>query len=271
MREHRHARFLLHARDQALAAARHDHVDGAVEAGEHHADRGAVARRHELDRVRRQAGFAQPGDDRVVDGAVGALALGAAAQDRGVAGLEAERGGVGGHVGPALVDDADDAERHAHALDRHAVRPRPALGDLADRIGEVADHLDAVGHGGDALVVEREPVEEGGVGAVALGLGHVLGIGGEDLGLACADGLGDGGERLVLLRRRRQRQHARALRARCPISGMMAAVSASTVLSGAVMVSSGGLAYTCPRSGRARGGPRSCRGPMPVRHVSTRA
>ena len=48
MGEHRHARFLLHARDQALAAARHDHVDRAVEPGEHHADRGAVARRHQL-------------------------------------------------------------------------------------------------------------------------------------------------------------------------------------------------------------------------------
>ena len=45
VREHRHARFRLHARDQALAAARHDHVDGAVEAGQHQPDRGAVARR----------------------------------------------------------------------------------------------------------------------------------------------------------------------------------------------------------------------------------
>ena len=59
MREHRHARLRLHARDQALAAARHDHVDVAVEAGEHLADRRAVARRHQLDRVFRQAGVAQ--------------------------------------------------------------------------------------------------------------------------------------------------------------------------------------------------------------------
>ena len=55
MGEHRHARFLLHARDQALAAARHDHVDGAVEAREHHPDRRAVARRHQLDRSLGQA------------------------------------------------------------------------------------------------------------------------------------------------------------------------------------------------------------------------
>ena len=55
------------------------------------------------------------------------MALRAAAQDRGIAGLEAQRAGIGGHVRPAFVDDADDAERHAHALDGHAVGPRPAL------------------------------------------------------------------------------------------------------------------------------------------------
>ena len=39
MREHRYARFFLHAGDEALAAARHDYVDGATEAREHEADR----------------------------------------------------------------------------------------------------------------------------------------------------------------------------------------------------------------------------------------
>src|SRR5215468_11269498 len=47
MREDRHARLRLHARDQALATAWNDDVDRAVEAGEHHPDRGTVARRYE--------------------------------------------------------------------------------------------------------------------------------------------------------------------------------------------------------------------------------
>ena len=59
MREHRHARFLLHARDEALAAARHDHVDCAVKPVEHHAHRRAIGGRHELDRRFGQAGLAQ--------------------------------------------------------------------------------------------------------------------------------------------------------------------------------------------------------------------
>src|SRR3546814_7462579 len=42
MRENGHARFVLHALDQAAAAARHDHVDEAVETGKHGADRRAV-------------------------------------------------------------------------------------------------------------------------------------------------------------------------------------------------------------------------------------
>ena len=49
MREDRHARLGLHPRHKALAAARHDHVDGAVKALEHFADGGAVIDRHELD------------------------------------------------------------------------------------------------------------------------------------------------------------------------------------------------------------------------------
>ena len=116
MREHRHARFRLHARDQAFSAARHDDIDIAVEAGEHHADSGAVAGRDKLDRGFGQAGLAQA----LLNAACMARLVrrvGAAAQNGGVAGFQAERAGVGGHVGAALVNDADDAERHAYAFD----------------------------------------------------------------------------------------------------------------------------------------------------------
>ena len=84
----------------------------AVEALQHHADRGAVAGRHQRDRSLRQVGFAQALGERGVDRARRAVAVGAAAQDHGVAGLERQRAGVGGDVRPALVDHADDAERH---------------------------------------------------------------------------------------------------------------------------------------------------------------
>ena len=117
MGEHRHARLALHALDQALAAARHDHVERAAEAFEHLADRLARGERHARDRRLGQAGRLEPGDEAGVDRRRGMEAVGAAAQHRRVARLEAERAGVGGDVGPALVDDADDAERRRDALD----------------------------------------------------------------------------------------------------------------------------------------------------------
>ena len=87
----------------------------------------------------RQAGRLQPFDQAGMDRRRRIQRIRAAAQDHRIAGLEAERAGVGRHVGPALVDDADDAERRAHALDMQAVRPIPFGNHLADRIGEVGD------------------------------------------------------------------------------------------------------------------------------------
>ena len=97
-----------------------------------------------------------------MNGAAGMHALGAAAQDGGVAGLEAQTTRIAGHVGPALVDDADHAERHAHARDVEAIGTRPLRHDGADGIGQRGDILDAARHGLDARVVEREAIEHGG-------------------------------------------------------------------------------------------------------------
>ena len=89
--------------------------------------------------VLRQSGVAQPfvhaGGDRLV----AANRFRAAAQDRRVAGLEAQPGGVRGDVGPRLVDDADHAERHAHHADLDAGRAILEIGDLADGIGQRRD------------------------------------------------------------------------------------------------------------------------------------
>ena len=172
---------------------------------EHQPDRGAVAGRHQLDRGLGQAGLAQALAERGDDGAARAQAVGAAAQDRGIAGFQAQRAGIGGHVRPALVDDADDAERHAHALDGHAVRPGPGFGNDADGILERAHRVDGGGDGLHPRGIERKPVEEGAGHAGGARLGDILGIGGQNAGYLRADGaghelqgavfLGGGGER----------------------------------------------------------------------------
>ncbi len=134
MREHRQPRLSLHAGNQALAPAGNDDVDIAVEAAEHQPDRGAVAGGDKLDGGCRQAGVRHALHQRGMDGAARAQAVGAAAQDRGIAGFQAERAGVGGHVRPAFVNDSNDSERDADALDGHAVGPRPGRHDAAHRI-----------------------------------------------------------------------------------------------------------------------------------------
>ena len=61
------ARFLLHAGDEALAAAGHDNIELAAEAGEKMADSRAIGRLHELDRILRQADIGKAGAEAVRD------------------------------------------------------------------------------------------------------------------------------------------------------------------------------------------------------------
>ena len=111
--EHRHAGVVLHPLDQALAAARHDHVDQPGRA-QHRADRLAVLRRHQLDRFGGHPARSQPFGQRGMDRPVRMDRLAAAAQQHRIARPHAQRGGVGGNVGAAFVDDPDQPDRDAH-------------------------------------------------------------------------------------------------------------------------------------------------------------
>ena len=121
---------------------------------------------HERDRVGRKTlrheGFAHDVDEHHV----GVVRRRAAAQQRDVAALEAEHGGVDGDVGPCLVDHADDAERHAHLPHGEAVRQREAAHDLADRVGQGRDVAHGVGDRVQPVGREGQPVDDRGVGAV---------------------------------------------------------------------------------------------------------
>ena len=179
MAHHRHARILLHARDEALAAARHDDVDEAAHVAQHDPDGLAILRRHHLHGRFGQAVHAERPSETGMDRGARARAFGAAAQDRGIAALQAKRGRVGRDVRPALVNDADHAERHAHARDLETVRTLPFGDGLPDGIVERRDRFEPGGRRFDPLVVERQPVDDRGRRAARFGLGDVLGVGGE--------------------------------------------------------------------------------------------
>ena len=168
MGEDRHARLVLHARDQGLAAARHDDVDIAAKPAQHLADGGAVGGRDDLDGVGGQAGAAagpRPGRH-------GWRATSATLSEppRRIT---------------ALPDFRQSAPASAVTLGRlskitpmtpsgvrtramtQAVGPRPFGHHAADRIGQVGDGAQPVDDAVDALVGEQQPVEEGRRNALA--------------------------------------------------------------------------------------------------------
>ena len=96
-----------------------------------------------------------------MDGAAGAKAIRAAAQNHRIAGFQAQHAGVGRDIGAALENHGNDAERHAYPLDGHAVGALPALGYDSDRIRDFAYGRDAVGHRIDARLRQRQSIDEG--------------------------------------------------------------------------------------------------------------
>ncbi len=129
-------------------------------------------------------------------------ALGPAAQNHGITAFHAQRGGVGRHVGTALVDDADHAERHAHARDLEAVRPFPFGDNLTDGILARRDGLDTGGSAFEPFIVEREPVDHRARKAVTLRGRDILRVGRENVRFGAAQLSGGRLERPALHGRR---------------------------------------------------------------------
>ena len=177
MREHGHARFLEHAGHEALAAARDDQVDQARGA-QHRAHEGAVGGGCHLHRGFRQPRRAQARGHAGMDGGGGARALGPAAQDHGIAGLQAERRGIRRHVRAAFEDHAHHADRLGDAAHHQPVGPGPFREDAAHRVGQCRDLLQPARHRLDPRGGQGEAVAEGGR-EPRRGF-EIRGIGGED-------------------------------------------------------------------------------------------
>ena len=146
---HRHLGLAGDALDQALAAARDDHVDRLRARRS-----GGRPRRGRWSATSCTASGGRPASasaacTSAASAQVRLQRLRAAAQDAGVAALDRQRRGLDRHVRPALVDHAEHAERHAHPADADAARLLAQLGDLADRVGHRRDLLAAHGDGLD--------------------------------------------------------------------------------------------------------------------------
>ena len=177
--DHRHARVLGHEADQPLAAPRDHQVDDIAELDQFQDGLPAQVfdqRQHRL----RQAGITQRALQRCRDGGVGMDRFRSAAQDHRVAGLQAQRGGVGRHVRACFVDHRDHAQRHAHALDMDSVGPVVGTGDLAHGVRQLRHFAHGSGDALQACRIEPQSIQHGAADAFCGGRFDIACIGGQD-------------------------------------------------------------------------------------------
>ena len=208
--EHGHARARSDPADELLAAARDDQVDEAGELQERR-DRLAVGGVDELDRVGGPARFVHGLGEHGRDHRVRLDRLAPAPKDRRVARLEAQAGGVGGHVRPRLVDEADDTQRDADARDLDAARPPPRLHQRPDGVRERGDLAQPLRHLLDAGLGQRQAIEERPRRAPGPRPFDVDSVGLEQRRALLDEPVGHLRERVVLDLRRAERQHARGV------------------------------------------------------------
>ena len=113
-----------------------------------------------------------------------------AAQDDGVARTQPQGRGIGRYIGPAFVNDAQHANRHADARHLQTIGLRAAVDNLADGVRQHSNLCHRRSHGRDARVVEFQAIKHRG-GQASIGpCRQVDGIGREDIGRLVAQSLG---------------------------------------------------------------------------------
>ncbi|MNZ18866.1 hypothetical protein D3C78_358860 [compost metagenome] len=195
----RHTGIAADAFDQATAAPRDDDIDKLRHADQR-ANRLTVGGLDHLNHGGRQAGLGKATLNAGSDGAVGVNGLGAAAQDGGVAGLQAQAGGIDGHVRARFVDDPDHPQRHAHLADLNTRRAIAHVADGADRVCQAGHLAQAGDHAVDTRWGQGQAVEQGRLQTVGTAGGQVLFVGCGKLGTRGVQCIGSSLQGAVLLR-----------------------------------------------------------------------
>ena len=155
----------------------------------------------QLDELRIEAAARDRPFDDGDDGGVGAIGVLAAAQDDGVAALDAQPDRVRRNVGTRFIDDADDAERDPDAGDIQPALRRVPLDDLANGAGERDELFQTLRDARNARLVEHKAILE--LRAARAG-GNLLRVDGDDLSGVRDERVGSQREHLVLVRIRRK-------------------------------------------------------------------
>ena len=114
------------------------------------------------------------------DGGSTAQCLMAAAQYAHVATFYRQRGGVGGDVGAALVNDGNHTHRHGLFLNDQPVGQDVGFQHTAHRVGQGGNITHTFGHGADAVDTQCQPVQHH-RGAGAAGVFHIQPVSGQNV------------------------------------------------------------------------------------------
>ena len=189
---------LAHRADETLATARDRDVD-KTDRTDHFGNRGVI---ENLDELHRPGKNAERLAERPRQSRVGTDRLFPAAENNGVAGLQAKCGRIDQNVRARLENDGDDSERFAHLPDADSARALARPYRLADRIGERGDIFDTLDHRIKTRGRKGKAVGHRGGKSGCRGGFHVLGVRRVNLVPVGAKLRGDGAERGVLLFRR---------------------------------------------------------------------
>ena len=192
-----HHRVAYHRVDQPRSPARNHDIDEAAGLDQMR-DAGAVVARQQLHGVDIAILDRQRVPKCLHQSGIGPGRRRAAAKQHRVARLQRQPEGVDRDVRPALVDDADDTERHPLLAQLKAVGQRAATQHLTDRVRQTRDLTQPRGDAVDAVRVQREPVEHRLRRARRLGDRQILGVGRQDRPLVAEHVIGRGVQRRVL-------------------------------------------------------------------------
>ena len=171
--------------------------------GQIHQFRGAAPAgvRHQGQAVPGQAGGLHRVPHDGHEGGVGAVRLLPSPEDDGVARLQAQHRRVHCHVGPGLVDDANDPQGHSPPGEHQAALQGVPPGLLPHRVGQGCHLAHPLHDAGDSLLGQGQPVQQG-LAQPRLPPGlQIGGVGGQHLPLPRQQGLGDGLQGPVFVRR----------------------------------------------------------------------
>ena len=181
---------LFHDRaNQAFATAGDDEVETVV-ALQKHAHEIVARFGHELHGVLVDAVSGKRFVEDTSEALCGVERFLAAAQDHGIASLEAEASAVDGHVGAAFENEKYGADRHGDTANLDTILEFAAFEHLVQRVSKGGNFFGSLGHGFDSGIVQCETVH---LRVVELSGGgfEIQLVRGKDFRLLLAEHLGD--------------------------------------------------------------------------------